>query len=293
MRKLSFLGFLFLALSLTAQETANRFFYELTFKPKKDSARLEKVLTILDITPKKSVYQDYTVIAQDSIIKVEVEKMQKSGTMNSDFSKSIKKAKFSEKIYKFYPEMKIEFVEQILSGFQPSKIGYNETLNLDWKLSQEQQKIGEYNTQKATTNFGGRNWIAWFATDLPFVDGPYKFSGLPGLIVKIEDDRGNYSWTLVGNKKIENYSEFSYVETMMGANANKPNITSKEKFEKIFDAYKKDPFASMRPMLTQEMLSTKLPNSDKTLGEILKDGEKEVKELYGANNNPIELPQKK
>lgn len=34
------------------KETANRFFYELTFKPKKDSAKLDKLITILDITPK-------------------------------------------------------------------------------------------------------------------------------------------------------------------------------------------------------------------------------------------------
>jgi GLPGLI family protein len=45
-----------------------------------------------------------------------------------------------------------------------------------------------------------------------FPDGPYKFSGLPGLIVKIEDADKNYSWELKGNKKIENYSELTYME---------------------------------------------------------------------------------
>jgi hypothetical protein len=33
---------LLLGLMVSAQETANRFFYELSFKPKKDSARLIK-----------------------------------------------------------------------------------------------------------------------------------------------------------------------------------------------------------------------------------------------------------
>ena len=65
--------------ALNAQETANRFFYELTFKPKKDSVKVDKVMTVLDISKAKSIYQDYTGIAQDSIIVNAVNKMQKSG----------------------------------------------------------------------------------------------------------------------------------------------------------------------------------------------------------------------
>lgn len=291
MKKTLVLGFLFICLSINAQQTANRFFYELTYKPKRDSARLEKVMTILDITPKKSIYQDFTIISQDSILKVEIEAMQKSG-MLKDLSKTVKKPKFSERIDKHYPEMKIQYIEQIMNGFSPAKISYEESIKFNWTLSQEKQKISEYNTQKATTEFGGRKWIAWFTSELPFIDGPYKFNGLPGLIVKIEDDGGNYSWTLVGNKKISNYSETTYLESVMGA-VPKPQILSKEKFNKVFSDFKKDPFASMRPMLTPEMLNAKAPGSDEKIGDLIKKGEKEYKEFYNSNNNPIELPQKK
>lgn len=72
-----------------SKETANRFFYELTFKPKKDSTRLEKMITILDITGKKSIYQDYTMPAQDSVIKVQIEEMEKTKSFK-DMSKLIK-----------------------------------------------------------------------------------------------------------------------------------------------------------------------------------------------------------
>ncbi len=43
---------------------------------------------------------------------------------------------------------------------------------------------------------GGRLWEAWFSPDLPFSEGPYKFSGLPGLIMKVKDARGHYEFTI-------------------------------------------------------------------------------------------------
>ena len=275
--------------AMNAQETANRFFYELTFRPKKDSAKVEKVMTILDITKDKSLYRDYTIVAQDSILKLQVEAMQKSGAFK-DISKSITMPKFSEKIYKFYPDMKVQFVDRISSGFTPVNIGYSENLNLNWKIDSQKEKIGEYNAQKATADFGGRKWTAWFTTDIPFQDGPYKFHGLPGLIVKISDDANNYSWELKGNKKIPNYNEVTYVESVMpGGNGGKVQELSREKFTKTWNDYKKDPFATMRPLLTQQMLSMKMPGMDGTMGDYLKQQEKTSIEFYKANDNPIEI----
>ena len=281
---------LLFGLMLSAQETANRFFYELTFKPKKDSTRLDKVMTSLDITKDKSVYQDFTIPAQDSILKVEVEAMQKSGAFK-DLSKSIKSPKFSEKIYKFYPEMKIQYVDKIVNGTTAQRIAYNEDVNFEWTVLPEKEKIGSYEAQKATTKFGGRNWTAWFSMDLPFQDGPYKFHGLPGLIVKIEDDGKNYSWELKGNKKIENYSETSFAESLSGGSGKIVEV-SREKFEKTFNDYKKDPFASVRPMITEEMQSKTIPGMNMTVGEAMKKQEQSLKDFYNSNDNPIEIPQK-
>lgn len=271
-----------------SKETANRFFYELTFKPKKDSAKLEKVITILDITDKnRSIYQDYTVIAQDSIMKVEIEAMQKAGIMK-DLSKSLKSPKISARIYKYYPGMKVQYVEKIANGFAPANIGYVEEPKFNWSIQTEKQKIGEYNAQKATTEYGGRKWTAWFSTDLPFQDGPYKFSGLPGLIVKIEDDDKNYSWVLQGNKKVKDYTEYSYIENLMQAKGGKVTELSREKFEKTFNDFKKDPFATVRPMMTQEMMSKTIPGMDGTVGDMMKKQEKQYKDFFNAIDNPIE-----
>lgn len=275
--------------SKESKETANRFFYELTFKPKKDSTKMDKVITILDITDKnRSIYQDYTVIAQDSIMKIEMEAMQKSGMMR-DLSKSLKSPKISARIYKSYPSMKVQYVDKIASGFTPSNIGYSEDLKFNWNILNDKQKIGEYNTQKATTEFGGRKWTAWFSTDLPFQDGPYKFWGLPGLIIKIEDDQKNYSWILQGNKKVKDYTEYSYIENLMNAKGGKVNELTREKFEKTFNDFKKDPFASIRPMMTQEMMSKTVPGMDGTVGDMVKKQEKQYKDFYNANDNPIEI----
>lgn len=289
MKKYLSLFFFALAVLVSAQTSANRFFYELTFKPKKDSAKVDKVMTMLDITKDKSVYQDYTVISQDSIIKVQVEAMQKAGVLK-DISKMVKQPKFSARVYKFYPSMQIQYIEKIANGFSPSNIGYDEDLKFDWKISNDKQKIGDYNAQKATTTFGGRKWTAWFSNDLPFQDGPYKFHGLPGLIVKIEDDAKNYSWELKGNKQIKDYkNEFSYIENLASATGGKVAVVSRDKFNSTFNEFKKNPFATIRPSITPEMMSQQIPGMNSTMGEMLKKQEKAYKDFYSANDNPIEI----
>jgi len=37
---------------------------------------------------------------------------------------------------------------------------------------------------------------AWFTREIPIAEGPYKFYGLPGLIIKISDSRDYYSFEL-------------------------------------------------------------------------------------------------
>ncbi|WP_326981581.1 GLPGLI family protein [Chryseobacterium sp. MYb264] len=268
------------------KETANRFFYELTFKPKKDSAKLDKVITILDITSKKSIYQDYTIPAQDSILKLTVEEMEKTKTWK-DVTKLIKMPKFSFKIIKTYPDMKEQYVDRISMNL----FGYEDDVKYNWNILPDKEKIGEYNTQKAYAEFGGRKWTAWFSTDIPFQDGPYKFYGLPGLIVKIEDSEKNYSWKLSGNKKIENYDELSYSDKINAKYGISQTVTptTKDKFEKAYIAFKQDPMAEFRSKVTPEMMNMKMPGSDTTIGEMAKKQEKMAKDFLSANDNPIEI----
>lgn len=290
MKKIFSILVLVLFASINAQETANRFFYELTFKPKKNLPTTDKVITTLDIAKDKSIYKDFTVAAQDSIIEVQVKEMEKAGVWK-DMSDVIKMPKFTHRIIKSYPDLKVQYVDMI----SMKTFAYEDEAKMDWEILPEKEKIGEYNTQKATTNFGGRNWTAWFSTDIPFPDGPYKFRGLPGLIVKLTDSENNYSWELKGNKTISDWEEFGYAEKLnqkMGISLN-PVVVDREKFEKSYENFKADPLGEFRPYMTPELMNRTMPGSSKTFGEMIKDQEKKAKDFFSANNNPIEIDQTK
>lgn len=71
-----------------------------------------------------------------------------------------------------------------------------------WKIAPDTATIASYKCQKASLNYRGRVYTAWFTTDLPINDGPWKFSGLPGLIVKVGDNEGLFAFELVGLQQL-------------------------------------------------------------------------------------------
>lgn len=83
-----------------------------------------------------------------------------------------------------------------------------------WTVGTETQLILGHKCQKATCNWRGRNFVAWFASDIPVRLGPWKFNGLPGLILKVYDTENLYVYEAVsllsGNFAIKkrDYSEF-------------------------------------------------------------------------------------
>ena len=55
----------------------------------------------------------------------------------------------------------------------------------------------------ATSDFRGRRWTAWFATDIPISDGPWKLGGLPGLILQAYDEGQQHVFTAVGLEQVK------------------------------------------------------------------------------------------
>jgi len=58
---------------------------------------------------------------------------------------------------------------------------------LSWGITNETKNIAGYPCIKATTNYRGRNWIAWFTPNIAIPYGPWKLHGLPGLILEAYD----------------------------------------------------------------------------------------------------------
>ncbi len=116
---------------------------------------------------------------------------------------------WSEYIYSEYFK---DFSKKELTEYTRMPAGlsdYNSTCSeplpvQNWKIENENQAIAGYLCQNATCKFRGRDYTAWFTTDIPISNGPWKFGGLPGLILKVYDKDRQYVFECVG---IENYKQ--------------------------------------------------------------------------------------
>lgn len=83
---------------------------------------------------------------------------------------------------------------------------YEESIpRIEWKIGKETKEILGYRCTKATAKFRGRDYIAWYTDDIPSSDGPFLFTGLPGLILEVRDTKDQYVFIANGieNKKDE------------------------------------------------------------------------------------------
>lgn len=111
---------------------------------------------------------------------------------SENMSTWIKFARISYKVEKDF-EAQISKIN-LNYAFPPKHL--EASLTFDWQISEEQDSIVGLLCYKATTQYGGRSYTAWFAPSIPIPDGPYVFAGLPGLIIKISDERNWYTFQL-------------------------------------------------------------------------------------------------
>lgn len=101
---------------------------------------------------------------------------------------------------KFYYNTKINFYFR--DNFIDVDILVKEEKHLwNWKMYKETKQIKGYKCQKATIQFRGRSYIAWFTNEIPTSFGPWKFQGLSGLILEIYDT-DNYFHITVDDVKV-------------------------------------------------------------------------------------------
>lgn len=294
MKRMFTLTFLFVFLFSGAQN--QRFYYEYKFIPNTaEPAEIKTEMMQLDTDRKGSTYYSYKKFVADSTTRADLEKQMRSGTNSFSISRQEGAGDVAYSVTKTYPDYQVVLHTPISSDLY--KIP--ETQKPEWNILAEKEKIGEYNVQKATANFGGRTWTAWFTTEIPIQDGPYKFYGLPGLIVKIQDQNGSHIMTLVGNrtvkKKEEQEIQLPEAASALGYNRKEIEV-SREKFSKLWKEYANDPSKNMREMMMKNSENSKMvfkfrgPDGKETSdpNQVFRAIDERVRESIKKNNNPIE-----
>lgn len=286
-------------LGIWANAQINRFFYEYKFIPDSNNKEdVKKEMMLLDIDKNGSNYYSHDKFVSDSISRAELENQIKAGGGNISVNRREKPGQVAYKVTKQYPDFKTYLFRSI----SMDKYKIKEDKKPEWKIQPEKQKIGEYNTQKAITTLGGRDWIAWFSTEIPFQDGPYIFYGLPGLIVKLEDSTGSHSMMLVGNKTVkakDSEQELQLPDNVkvLGLGGKELEVT-KDQFKKVWKAYVNDPSKNMRELMMKNggesgtKVAFKVKTSDgkeiSDPNQVFREMEKRTKEMLQKDNNPIE-----
>ncbi len=172
----------------------------------------------LDIGSKRSKQYSYLLYQTDSLSKNAIE----TGRFPHVLSKIVPPLV----IYKALPNIDDMIIDYRLPSKAPV-MTYMETIpQMKWQIKPDKKGVIGYNCQKAEVTFGGRRWIAWFTLEIPVSDGPYKFRGLPGLILELQDVEGDYHYKCIG------FSHVSNREVMLRWNWNQRPI-SKEGLDKI------------------------------------------------------------
>lgn len=281
MRKFCILFILLFTFSLIHSQN-HRFTYEYSFKMDSlNKESVEKEIMYLDVTNAGSKFYSTLLLARDSLFSAEIEKGKRSQSMEIDLRK-IKRPKVNFKVSKSYPNFETVY----RTSFNASNLALKELDKIRWTISHETKEIEGFKVQKAQTNFGGRLWTAWFTNDIQLQDGPYKFCGLPGLILNVEDDKGDHIFRLIGSQKMDIMPE------LMDAKRNEVFVT-KEKFSQLWKEYKNDPAKNIKQMHSSSELSdTVIYDHNKnplTKQDLIRRKEQGAKETFKKVNNFIEL----
>ncbi|MFN1218908.1 GLPGLI family protein [Chryseobacterium kwangjuense] len=188
--------FLLVASLVSAQNY--RFVYEYKMKP--DTGKKDSLVTDymnLDTDGKKSYFYNAVKYERDSAYHVDKSypALLKGKHYDRNLSYIIEKD-YAKKTINFYNKFKN--ANLVIIDHEAPK----------WTIANEFNKIGGMNCQKAVAEYKGRTWEAWFSKDFPVSDGPYKFSGLPGLVVMIKDAENDHAFHLIQIKKIKTVTAF-------------------------------------------------------------------------------------
>ncbi|MBS1572044.1 MAG: GLPGLI family protein [Bacteroidetes bacterium] len=182
-------------ISYDVLDTSNlNVFYKVSFiEPLKDKRK--EAICLLEIGSKVVKFQDYNSLKYDSIL-MNLKNVTPQVQVNE-----LLKYRINWKNIVLSENGKITIQDKAFKMFEYE----DNSVLFDWKISSEKKIISNYNCNKATTIFRGRNYTAWFTNQIPLSNGPFVFRGLPGLILEISDDDSEFSFEMIGlNKDVKN-----------------------------------------------------------------------------------------
>lgn len=149
-----------------------------------------------------------------------------------DIQIALQKIKSSRKKSRFnFRILKMTNITYVYDSYFSNNFIYTENESMNWELSKDNDTISGYSCDIAYINYAGRRYKAWYTTNIPISDGPYKFKGLPGLIVKIQDADNQYIFELISFK--EKLIDFEF-DSKSGIK------TSKKDFYEAYNSFKKN-----------------------------------------------------
>lgn len=206
-------------------KSTTNIYYKVKFSNDSKSPSRRETICLLQVGENISKFFDYNQLRYDSIL----QKYNDRDFLGAREAEELLKVKvvWSNVILKNYDTLTVQ--DRFKSLYQ-----YNEIKpNFNWKLEEDSKKILNYDCKKATLEYAGRIYTAWYAKDIPINNGPYKFEGLPGLILEIYDSKNEFNFEAVG---INSNSLPIYIR-----NDDRIFLVSKEKFKTIRLSYYENP----------------------------------------------------
>lgn len=170
--------------------------YECMYKYTIDCEIQETYSTVLQIGKDFTRFFDYTAYAVDSLSfavgateeeKARLEEMRRTSMFY-----------FDSEIWQNLPGESMTVVMEV----SPNRMAYREDLgSMIWNLEEGNKIICGYTCNKATTSYGGREWTVWYAPEIPSTAGPWKFNGLPGLILAAGDSESLHEFEAISFRK--------------------------------------------------------------------------------------------
>lgn len=249
-----------------------------------------------------TAYKSYDRRLADEQVRKQIQEQMANGSGQIKIQR--KNSGSGTEYYLFPDEKKLIRVEKLINSYLVEE----QYPVIKWKISPDTASFAGLHCQKATTHFKGRDYTAWFCPDIPIQGGPWKLSGLPGLILEAYDTKKQVQFKFDGIQDLskltkpattpnEPHADGGMLVKVIGMDDNQdPRAialpadaikTNEKEFAGLKEAMRKDPNAFAQSAMAAAGANAKINGPGPKNSMDIRMGPAPVE------NNPIELPEKK